>query len=351
MSVFTNPDYDQHEKIVYSYDEASGLRAIIAVHNTQCGPALGGCRMYPYATEDDALKDVLRLSRGMTYKSAMAGLPLGGGKSVIIGNPQQDKTTAMFEAMGHFVDEANGKYIAAQDSGLSVNDLKIMATQTKHISGVNECQDELGHLRSGDPSPSTAYGVFCGIKAAVQFKLDRKELDGLTVAIQGLGNVGYRLAQFLHQANVNLIVADVCAENTQRAALELNAKVVSVNDILKTKADVLSPCALGGVINKDTIPGIQANIIAGAANNQLAHPDHGEMLLKKSILYAPDYVINAGGIIDSYYMREGKNLCEMKKHIEKITDNLVIVFEQSQQQDIPTNLVADSIAETRLART
>ena len=347
MSIFTNPDYDKHEKIVYSYDEASGLRAIIAVHNTECGPALGGCRMYPYATDDDALIDVLRLSRGMTYKAAMARLPLGGGKSVIIGNPQHDKSRAMFEAMGHFVDEGHGEYIAAQDSGISVDDLKIMATQTRHISGINDCRDELGHLRNGDPSPSTAYGVFCGIKAAVQYKLDRKELEGLTVAIQGLGNVGFRLAQFLHNAGATLLVADVNPNNTERAAKEFGATVLNVNDILKADADVLSPCALGGIINDETVHSIKAKIVAGAANNQLARPHHGDLLMQKSVLYAPDYVINAGGIIDAFYVREGKNLNDMKIHVEGIAETLLQVFEQSHQEQLATNHVADAIAESR----
>ncbi len=346
MSIFANPDYDKHEKIVYGYDEESGLRAIIAVHNTECGPALGGCRMYPYASDDDALVDVLRLSRGMTYKAAMAGLPLGGGKSVIIGNPQKDKSQAMFEAMGHFVDEGRGEYIAAQDSGINVDDLKIMATQTSHVSGVNECWDECGHLRNGDPSPSTAYGVFCGIKAAVQYKLDRKDLDGLNIAVQGLGNVGYRLAELLHQAGANLIVADINEANTDRAAKNLGATVLKVNDILKAEVDVLSPCALGGVVNDASIHSLKTKIIAGAANNQLARPHHGQLLMQKSVLYAPDYVINAGGIIDAFYVREGKNINEMKTHVEGIADTLLQVFEQSHQEQQATNLVADAIAES-----
>ena len=347
MSIFANPDYDKHEKIVYGYDEASGLRAIIAVHNTHCGPALGGCRMFPYPTDDDALKDVLRLSRGMTYKAALASLPLGGGKSVIIGNPLQDKTEPMFEAMGHFVDEGHGEYIVAQDSGISVEDLRIMAKRTKHVSGINDCLDELGHLRNGDPSPSTAYGVFCGLKAAVKYRLHRENLTGITVAVQGLGNVGYRLAELLHNAGAKLIVADVRQENTQRASESLHAQVVNVDEIVGVEAEVFSPCALGGVINNETVAQIKAKVIAGAANNQLARPHHGEQLLQKSILYAPDYVINAGGIIDAYYVREGKPLAEMKKHVEGIADTLTEVFERSTNESLPTNHVADRMAELR----
>lgn len=347
MSIFANPEYDKHEKIVYSYDKASGLKAIIAVHNTQCGPALGGCRMFPYANDEEALLDVLRLSRGMTYKAAMANLPLGGGKSVIIGNPQKDKSQSMFEAMGHFVEEGHGEYIVAQDSGINVDDLKIMATQTQFVSGVNDCLDELGHQRTGDPSPSTAYGVFCGIKAAVKAKLDRTNLDGLTIAIQGLGNVGYRLAELLFNEGVKLIVADVREENTQAAVNNLSAKVVKVDEIITQKVDVLAPCALGGVINECTIDELQANIIAGAANNQLAQPHFGERLRSKSILYAPDYVINAGGIIDAFYIREGKSLSEMKQHIEGIAQTLEEIFKQSEVQALPTNVIADQIAERR----
>lgn len=347
MSIFANPEYDKHEKIVYSFDEASGLRAIIAVHNTHCGPALGGCRMYPYASDDEALVDVLRLSRGMTYKAAMAGLPLGGGKSVIIGNPHQDKSQPMFEAMGHFVDEGHGEYIVAQDSGISVDDLKIMATQTKYVSGVNDCLDDLGHLRNGDPSPSTAYGVFCGIKAAIQYRLDRHNFEGLTVAVQGLGNVGYRLAQLLQREGAKLIVADMLEQNTQRAATELNATIVGVDEIISCSADVLAPCALGGIVNDNTINSIQAKIIAGAANNQLACAHHGEKLMQRSILYAPDYVINAGGIIDAYYVREGKPLTEMKQHVENIGETLLQVFAQADNDNLATNQVADRMAEQR----
>jgi len=347
MSIFANPDYDKHEKIVYGFDEASGLRAIIAVHNTHCGPALGGCRMFPYATDDDALKDVLRLSRGMTYKAALAGLPLGGGKSVIIGNPMQDKTQSMFEAMGHFVDEGRGEYIVAQDSGICVEDLRIMAKQTKHVSGINDCLDELGQLRNGDPSPSTAYGVFCGLQAAVRYRLGRNNLDNVTVAIQGLGNVGYRLAELLHNAGARLVVADVREENTRKAMENLNAEVVSVEEIVRADVDVLSPCALGGVVNDDTVDHIKAKVIAGAANNQLAEPIHGEQLLQKSILYAPDYVINAGGIIDAFYVREGKSLTDMKKHVEGIAEILTQVFERSALESLATNQVADKMAELR----
>jgi leucine dehydrogenase len=347
MSIFANPDYDKHEKIVYGFDEASGLRAIIAVHNTHCGPALGGCRMYPYATDDEALMDVLRLSRGMTYKAAMAGLPLGGGKSVIIGNPLQDKTQPMFEAMGHFVDEGRGEYIVAQDSGISVEDLRVMATQTRHVSGINDCLDELGQLRSGDPSPSTAYGVFCGLKAAVKYRLDRDNLEGISVAVQGLGNVGFRLAELLHEAGASLIVADVREESVQRAADRLGAKIVTVDEILCADVDVFSPCALGGVVNNHSIDNFKAKVIAGAANNQLAKPFHGEKLMQKSILYAPDYVINAGGIIDAYYVREGKSLTEMKRHVEGIADILLQVFERSHNEALATNHIADKMAELR----
>ncbi|MGQ9426972.1 Glu/Leu/Phe/Val family dehydrogenase [Gilvimarinus sp. F26214L] len=349
MNIFDNPHYDKHEKVVFGYDEASGLKAIIAVHNTALGPSLGGCRMHPYATEEAALADVLRLSKGMTYKSAMAELPLGGGKSVIIGDPAKDKTPALMEAMGEFVETVSGHYIVAKDMGITVDDLAIMARRSKHVSGVSGTLDEAGQQRDGDPSRSTAYGMFCGVMASVKHRYDRTDLEGLRVAVQGLGSVGYRLASMLQEQGAQLLVTDINAANVQRAVDELGAKAVSADEILTLEVDILSPCAMGAVINDQTVNSIRADIVAGAANNQLATPAHGETLFRRGILYAPDYVINAGGIIDAWYMETRPDDAKaLKAHVENIANTLEAIFQESDRAQLPTNVIADRMAESRL---
>ena len=275
MTVFSSPDYDQHENVVFGYDQESGLRAIIAVHNTQSGPAMGGCRMYPYASEQEAIQDVLRLSRGMTYKAALAGIPQGGGKSVIIGDPKEDKSRHLFEAMGRFVDSLSGKYIAAQDMGIDAQDLKQMSSQTAHVTGIANRIDEFGNVRAGDPSPATALGVFCGIKAAVKNQFNTDDLEGIKIAILGLGNVGYRLARYLYDAGAKLWVADINRDSEFRAVNEFGATVVAAEKMFSLKMDVFSPCAVGGILNDHTIGRLQAKIVAGAANNQLLLAKHG----------------------------------------------------------------------------
>ncbi|MCH8136424.1 MAG: Glu/Leu/Phe/Val dehydrogenase, partial [Proteobacteria bacterium] len=262
MSVFSSPDFDRHENVVFGYDQDSGLRAIIAIHNSQLGPAMGGCRMYPYASEQDALRDVLRLSKGMSYKAALAGVALGGGKSVIIGDPRKDKSRQLFEAMGRFVDTLSGKYIAAQDMGINVQDLKQMATQSDYVSGISKRIDEFGQLRAGDPSPATALGVFCGIKAAVKNKLNRRELEGIRVAIQGLGHVGYHLARLLHGAGARLWLTDIDKAREADAIREFGAIAVSANELYSLEVDVFSPCAVGAILNDRTIASLRVKIIA-----------------------------------------------------------------------------------------
>ncbi|MBT8115260.1 MAG: leucine dehydrogenase, partial [Arenicella sp.] len=289
MFSFSKPIFDDHEFVSFTEDSTSGLRAIIAVHNSNLGPAVGGCRMYPYASDNDALIDVLRLSRGMTYKSALAGLPMGGGKAVIIGDPHTEKTPALLEAMGRFVDQQQGKYITAEDSGTSVADLKIMGGQTKYVSGVNEAQ-----RFGGDPSPMTAYGVFCGIRAALHYKNGSDSLEGISVAVQGAGSVGRYLIKLLKEHGAEVLVADVNEANLTEA-LTLGAIKTDTGKILTADVDVFAPCAMGAVLNSDTIPLLRAPIVAGAANNQLAQHENGVMLLKRGTLYAPDFVINAGG--------------------------------------------------------
>lgn len=350
MSVFDHPEFDQHECVHFVHDEASGLRAIIAVHNTARGPALGGCRMWPYASSADALTDVLRLSRGMTYKSAMANIDLGGGKSVIIGDSRQMKSEALVRAMGRAVDRLGGLYVAAEDSGTSVADLRLMGEVTAHVGGVIERPGPGGEPHSGDPSPATALGVFHGLAAAVRLQLQRDDLDGVRVAIQGVGNVGYRLAGHLHAAGAKLVVADIHQPNIDRAVEAYGAEVVPVSEIDAQDVDVFAPCALGSAINALTLSRLKARVIAGAANNQLDRPEHDQALLDRGILYAPDYVINAGGIIDIFYERTGYTWDKVERHLRGIGDTVTEVFERSRRDGIPTGRVADLIAESRFRR-
>lgn len=340
MSVFSHPDFDHHEMVSFKEDPATGLKAIIAVHNSHLGPATGGCRMFPYVSSDDALSDVLRLSRGMTYKSALAGIALGGGKSVIIGNPQQDKTRELMLAMGDFIESQNGHYISAEDSGTGVSDMAIIAEQTRHVTGLSD-DPEYG----GDPSPTTAYGVYKGICAAVDFQLG-SDLQGVRIALQGIGNVGYYLAQYLRNAGAQVFASDVNRRNIDRAVENLGVIEVGLNDVLSVDVDVLAPCAMGGAINENTIDHVKASIIAGAANNQLATVAMGDALLAKGILYAPDYVINAGGIIDVFYQQKGhRSAQEVTEHVDRIGDTLTSIFQRSQQESRATSTIADVMAE------
>lgn len=351
MSLFNHVEFDHHEQVCYVSDAASGLKAIIAIHDSRLGPALGGTRMYPYSSDDEALTDVLRLSRGMTYKSAMARLPLGGGKSVIIGDPRSQKTPALLRAFGRALERLGGAYIAAEDSGTSVPDMKIIAEETRFVTGLHDKQTTEGQTRSGDPSPATALGCLLGIKAAVKHQLQRDDLAGLTVGIQGLGNVGYRVAQMLHRAGAKLVVTDVNQQALTRAESELGARIVALDDIYHQSMDVFSPCALGATINPASLAQLKASIIAGAANNQLDVPESGLVLHDKGICYAPDYVINAGGIIDVCYEQLGAyDSQQVNRHIEGIYDTLLELFERSQRDDIATSELADTVARERLSR-
>ncbi|HEY5717701.1 MAG TPA: Glu/Leu/Phe/Val dehydrogenase dimerization domain-containing protein [Motiliproteus sp.] len=350
MNVFSHPEFDQHQGVHFFCDEATGLKAIIAIHNTNRGPALGGCRMWPYANDEEALRDVLRLSKGMTYKSALANLPLGGGKSVIIGDPRKHKNEALLRAMGRFLEQLGGHYIAAEDSGTSVKDLQTMALETAHVAGVKTRPSLLGGTGSGDPSPATAYGTFVGIQAAVRHQLGRDDLSGLRVAIQGVGNVGFRLAQHLHQAGAQLWVSDIYPDQLQRARDELGAVVVDSKEIIDLDVDVYAPCAMGAVINDDSIPRLRASIVAGAANNQLAEARHGLMLSERGILYAPDFVINAGGIIDVCYERTGYVPEQVKAHVEGIGATLSEIFSRAQRDGETTAAIANQLAEERFKR-
>jgi leucine dehydrogenase len=343
MSVFSHPEFDAHAQVTFCHDPDCGLRAIIAIHDLSRGPALGGCRMWPYASDDEALTDALRLARGMTYKSALADLPYGGGKSVIIGDPRRHKSEALFRAMGRFVDSLGGRYIIAEDVGVSLADVDIMAEETDYVAGTT-----MGG--AGDPSPATAHGVFMGIKAAVKHKLGKDDLKGVTVAVQGLGSVGFGLCRHLSEAGADLIVSDIHPAAVSRAIEAFDARAVPADGIHAVEADVFAPCALGAVINDKTLPQIKARIVAGSANNQLAEPRHGEMLLRRGILYAPDYVINAGGIIHISHEGESYDQAKAFAHVALIHDTLLEIFAQADKERVPTSQAADRLAERRFKK-
>ncbi|WP_448565321.1 Leu/Phe/Val dehydrogenase [Thalassotalea ganghwensis] len=344
MSFFDLVDFDDHEQVVYCSDKETGLKAIIAVHSTALGPAAGGCRFWNYSDDQAALKDVLRLSRGMTYKNAMAGLKLGGGKAVIIGDPKALKSDALFKAFGKAVDNLGGRYYTAEDVNITTGDMATVNTVTEFVAGLDG--------KSGNPAPFTALGTFLGIKAAVKFKLGKEDLTGIKVAVQGLGSVGYDLCRKLHAAGAELIVTDINQIALDNAASEFGAKIVGLDDIYKQDVDVFSPCALGASINDDTIPQLKASIIAGCANNQLAEARHDNVLKEANILYVPDYVINAGGIINVSLEIYPEPYCseEATRLVERIYDTLMKVFEKAKAEDKPTGIVADEMARAIIAK-
>lgn len=346
MSVFDHPEFDQHEAVHFVHDEATGLQAIIAVHSTALGPAAGGCRRWQYADSNAALTDALRLSRGMTYKNAVAGLRFGGGKAVIVANDAAPKSADLFRAFGRAVDACQGQYVTAEDVGCSVEDMRHVNEETSYVSGLPKSGDSAG----GDPSPMTALGVFLGIRAAVASRLGKDSLDGVSVAVQGVGHVGLHLCRLLHEAGARLIVADVNRAHLQEASAELPLEVVPPNELLFSEADVLAPCALGNVLTAQTIPGIRAQVVAGAANNQLATRADGARLAERDILYAPDYVINAGGIINVQHEYFGNSSDEkVLADVGKIPERLDAIFEEAKKTGEPTNLIADKMAQRIVA--
>ncbi len=344
MSIFSHPDFDDHEGVYSFSDPASGLKTFIAVHNTNRGPASGGTRFWEYTNDAEALTDVLRLSRAMSYKNAMAEIPLGGGKGVII-RPRGDfDRKALFSAYGRAIEKVGGQYITAEDVGVSPDDMQTIKTQTDYVAGLDE-----GEAASGDPSPHTADGIFRGLGVAVKHKLGVEGFGGLIVAIQGLGHVGYNLASRLHKSGARLIVADINSEVTTKAANDFKAKVVGVDEIHAQEVDIYAPCALGGAINKKTIEDISAFIIGGAANNQLKTPDMGEALRARDILYCPDYVLNAGGIINVASEVSGRyDYGWVDGKLENIKASLQEVFDRSDNTAKPTNEIADIMARERL---
>jgi len=340
MSVFGNAAFAEHDRVVFCRDRRAGLRAIIAIHDRTLGPAVGGCRMWNYESEDAALTDVLRLSRGMSFKNAMAGLPLGGGKAVILGDPKTDKTPELMRAFGRCVNDLNGNYITAEDVGMTVADMAEAAKETKWVAGLAE-----GGAASGDPSPVTAYGVYVGIKASLAHRFGDPSPAGRTIAVQGLGNVGRHLCDRLHAAGAKLIVADIDQSRVAEAVEKYGAEAVAVDAIHMQKADVFAPCALGAILNEATIPVLGAPIVAGAANNQLKDAAAGRLLMERGILYAPDYVINAGGIINASY--------EVLGHYDrdaafaktaKIEQTLTDIYRRAEREKRPMSEIADAMA-------
>jgi leucine dehydrogenase len=340
VALFDLVDFDDHEQVVFCSDKESGLKAIIAIHSTKLGPAVGGCRLWDYASDEEAITDALRLSKGMTYKNAMAGLPMGGGKSVIIGDAKTIKSEALFKAFGQALNNVNGRYISAEDVNINTSDIAIVNTVTPFVTGTEG--------KSGNPSPFTALGTFLGLKAAVKYKFDRDDLIDLKVAVQGLGSVGYGLCELLHKAGAKLIVTDINQQSLAKAEKELGATIVSLEDIYDQDVDVYAPCALGATINNDTLPRLKAKIIAGCANNQLAAPHHDQALVQKGILYCPDYVINAGGIINIAF-EEDYSVEKATKKVEEIYDTLMTIFTTADKENKPTGFVADEMARAIIA--
>lgn len=345
MEVFPYLEKYDYEQLLFCHDAASGLKAIIAIHDTTLGPALGGIRMWTYSSEEAAIEDALRLARGMTYKNAAAGLNLGGGKTVIIGDPSKDKNEAMFRALGRYIQGLNGRYITAEDVGTTVADMDIIYEETNYVTGISP---EFGS--SGNPSPVTAYGVYRGMKAAAKEAFGTDSLEGKTIAVQGIGNVAYVLCHYLHEEGANLIVTDIRKAAVEQAVEAFGAKAVDIDDIYGVDCDIFAPCALGAVINDETIPKLKAKVIAGSANNQLKEAKHGDLIHEMGIIYAPDYVINAGGVINVADELYGYNRERAMRRVETIYDNIAKVIEISKRDGIPTYLAADRMAEERIEK-
>ncbi len=345
MEIFSYMEKYDYEQLVFCQDKQSGLKAIIAIHDTTLGPALGGTRMWTYASEEDAIEDALRLAKGMTYKNAAAGLNLGGGKTVIIGDPRKDKNEEMFRAFGRYIQGLNGRYITAEDVGTTVADMDIIHEETDFVTGISPAFGS-----SGNPSPVTAFGVYRGMKAAAKEAFGSDSLEGKIIAVQGVGNVAYTLCKYLHEEGANLIVTDINKDAVDRAVRDFGAKAVDPNEIYGVDCDIYAPCALGATVNDETIPQIKAKVIAGSANNQLKEPRHGDTIHELGIVYAPDYVINAGGVINVADELYGYNQDRALKKVESIYDTIAKVIEIAKRDGIPTYQAADRLAEERIER-
>lgn len=343
MEIFTYLEKYDYEQLLFCQDKHSGLKAIIAIHDTTLGPALGGTRMWTYDSEADAIEDALRLARGMTYKNAVAGLDLGGGKTVIIGDPKKDKNPEMFRAFGRFIQGLNGRYITAEDVGTNEFDMDQIHLETDYVTGITSYSGT-----AGNPSPVTALGIYSGMRATAKEAFGTESLSGKVVAVQGVGNVAYHLCKLLHEEGAKLVITDINKAAVNRAVEDFGAKAVDPDDIYDVDCDIYAPCALGATINDDTIPRLKAKVVAGSANNQLKTHQHGDILHEKGILYAPDYVINAGGVINVADELIGYNRERALKNVERIYTNLEQVFEISNREQIPTYLAADRLAEQRI---
>jgi len=329
-----------HEQVLFCNDRATGLRAIIAVHNTNRGPALGGTRMWNYTSETDALTDVLRLSRGMTYKNAISELGLGGGKAVILGNSREDKSEALFRRFGQFVDSLNGKYITAEDVGISPEDMVSVSKETNHVAGLPG--------KSGDPSPVTAYGVYMGMKACAKAQFGSDSLNGKKVAVQGVGHVGEYLINHLTEEGAKVFISDIHEPTLNNVAQKYGTEIVGLDEIYDVDMDIYAPCALGATVNDDTLSRLKCSIIAGAANNQLKdEAAHGKAVMDKGIIYAPDYMINAGGVINCFAEVDGQTSEWAMKKAAEIYDTTALIINRSKEENIPTYAIANKMAEER----
>jgi len=346
--MFDHPEFDAHEEVVFHHDPASGLRAIIAVHSTALGPSLGGCRMVDYTDSAAALTDALRLSRAMSYKAALADLPQGGGKSVIWGDPRRGKSDALIDAMGRFVQRLDGRYLIAEDSGTSVADMQRMAQFTPYVTGWMPGGASADGL-TGDPSPATAYGTWVAMRAAWQRLTGQADLRGVRVAVQGLGSVGMRLCEWLHGDGALLTVADTRETLVNEAVERYGAKTVTVDAIHAAPVDVFSPNALGAGLNARSIPALQCRLVCGAANNQLASEADAGTLQARGVLFAPDYVVNAGGIIDIHHQRIGYDETAATAHLDRIGTMLIQVLKRADVQSLPPSIVADQMARERIS--
>lgn len=342
MKIFDYLQEYDYEQLIFCQDRNSGLKAIIGIHDTTLGPALGGTRIWNYESEEDAIIDVLRLSRGMTYKNAAAGLNLGGGKAVIIGDPEKIKSEELFRAFGRYIEGLSGRYITAEDMNSTTKDMSYINSETDYVVGLEG--------KSGNPSPVTAFGVFRGILAAVNEVYGSDDLKDKVVAVQGLGSVGYTVCKYLHEAGAKLYVTDIRKESIERAVKDFGAIPVAPDEIYNVECDVFAPCAMGAVINDFTIEELKCKIVAGSANNQLAEEKHGDMLMEKGILYVPDYVINSGGVINVYEELQGYNKERAMNRASAIYDAVKRVIEISKRDNIPTYKAADRMAEERIEK-
>jgi leucine dehydrogenase len=343
-NVFAMMEPMEHEQVMFFNDKQTGLKGIIAVHSTVLGPSLGGCRIWNYEHESDALWDVLRLSRGMTFKSSISGINLGGGKAVIIGNPKVKRDEAFWRRFGKFVDSLNGKYITAEDVGTSTDIMSIIMQETKYVTG-----KPVSAGGTGDPSPVTAYGVFLGLKATVKEATGSDSLQGKRVAVQGVGHVGYTLVKHLTQAGATVFVCDINQKNLEAVTKDFKVTVVNPHDIYDLDVDIYSPCALGATLNSETIARLKCSMVAGAANNQLADENiHGRLLMDKGILYAPDFLINAGGVINIYREVENLSIDDTNKLVENIFPRTLEIFRKSKLENITPHEAAMKIAIERI---